>query len=212
MYCIVGLSLAVLTVSYRVVSYCARGLPYFLFSIVSLAVRIVSYRIVPYCTPRGNIVRTADRMYCAGFAVHVCVAYRSRFLPCHIVSCRIVLCRIISYHISDSVNIQFSRFVFGSYHNFPRIVSWFLSGSIVRNLRYDLRTTWYDPRGVIGSYSDRNATIWYLPMELAVMLGIYCVDRFLVWAAHAHWLIKDVIVKTWQCDFWEWVCNSSLPW
>jgi hypothetical protein len=32
--------------------------------IVSLAVRIV-----PYCTPRGNTVRTADRMYCAAYCI-----------------------------------------------------------------------------------------------------------------------------------------------
>jgi hypothetical protein len=157
-----GLSPAVHILSYRTV----RGLSYALYCIAR-----GSYHIVPYCTPEEICVRVCHtRMYCiVGLSLAV-----------HIVSYRIIL-RIGSYRTDtilgscctflDRIKIPFSRFVFGSYPHFPRIASWFLSGRTVWNLRYDLRRTRYDPRGIIGSYSDRNAMIWYLLMELAVVFN-----------------------------------------
>jgi hypothetical protein len=62
MYWIVGLSLAVRTVSHVIVSYRTVRVCR-MYCIESLAVRIVSYRIVPYCTPRGN-KSTKPRIVC----------------------------------------------------------------------------------------------------------------------------------------------------
>jgi hypothetical protein len=87
MYFIV--SLAVRVISYRIVLpkeiqyepwiVCTvQDLPYmyvlYCMPIVRVSYhRLLWYPIVPYCTPRGNTVRTADLMYCAGLAVHECI-------------------------------------------------------------------------------------------------------------------------------------------
>jgi hypothetical protein len=113
MHCIVGLSLAVRTVSYRTV----RSLPYVLHCIALGPYRVVLYRTVlysprKYSTNRGSfmlcglccIVSSAVRIvsyrfvsYCAsGRTVqglpYVCIVlYRSQFVSCRIVSYRTVL-------------------------------------------------------------------------------------------------------------------------
>jgi hypothetical protein len=164
MYCIVRRPIT--CGLYHVVSYrTVQGLPYVLCRSWYRTVlpEEIQYEPRIVCTVRGLPYMYV--LYC-----------RPITRGSYIVSCRVVLC-VRSYRI----NIKFLRLVFRSYHNFPRIVSWFLSGRIVWNLWYDLQTTRYDRRGVIGSYSVHDATIWYLLMELAVWhVFIWPINK-LVW-------------------------------
>jgi hypothetical protein len=129
--------------------------------------------IVPYFTPRGNTVRTVDHIvlyrslfmsyrvvsYWAGFAICI-VLYRSWF-----VSYRIVL-HVKSYRTDtiltscctflDRIKIPFLWF--GSYPHFSQIVSWFLSGRIVRH--NTILGAWSVPIRIVMPWSDTYLWNW----------------------------------------------------
>jgi hypothetical protein len=196
-----------------------------MYCIVLLAVCIVSYcTVLPEEIQWSYILCRVCRTYTyciVGLLLTVFVVLyrtvRRTVLPAvHIILCILSYCTDTILRsccaFSDRIKIPFSRFVFGSYPHFPRIVSWFLSGRIVWNLRYHLWTTGYDPRGVICSYSDRNATIWYLLMELAVL----CKSCFLQFDTNIniirnyHYVINNL--KTLKYFFSLWNFQNFSRW
>jgi hypothetical protein len=115
---------------------------------VCLCIVLYHSRFVSYCTCR------VCQMYCIARGSYHVVSYHTE---CRVEPYRHYP-RMVLYFFGpyqDCIRAVRVRIIFpGLYHDF--------SGRIERNLWYDLGTTWYDPRSVNGSYSDRNPTICYL--------------------------------------------------
>jgi hypothetical protein len=129
MYCIVGLSLAVHTVSYRIISYSAGHLPYVLYCSRFVSCRTVLYSPRKYRTIRGSYVlcrvsRTC--MYCiVGLSLVVRIASYRIVLYC--VSGRTVSILNSRGSCSDRI-ILFP----GLCHDFSRAVLYETYGTIGR--------------------------------------------------------------------------------
>jgi hypothetical protein len=148
--------------SYHVVSCCiVRGLPYVLY-----CSQCVSCCIVPYCTPRGNTVRTADCMYCAGFAVCThCIVGLTLTLTYRVVSycAGFAVCRTIALY----------RLRFVSYH----VVSYCASGRTVLTLSSDRVVL---SRPIVSRFHSRGS----------------CSDRILIFPRLYHDFSQAVLYET----------------